>query len=36
MDESKIEDHLVENGERPLPDVAAEVLRLASWLPSLG
>jgi chloramphenicol 3-O-phosphotransferase len=36
MDESKIEDYLVENGERPLPDVAAEVLRLADWLPSPG
>jgi hypothetical protein len=34
MDELKVEDHLVENGRRPLPDVAAEVLRLVGWLPA--
>ena len=32
MDIWAVEDHLIENGERLLPDVATEVLRLAGWL----
>jgi hypothetical protein len=33
MDAWAVEDHLVDNGDRPLRDVAIDVLRLASWLP---
>lgn len=33
MDAWAVEDHLVENGHRPLKEVAMEVLRLAGWLP---
>jgi hypothetical protein len=33
MDRWAVEDHLVENGYRPLREVAEEVLRLAGWLP---
>jgi hypothetical protein len=33
MDVWAVEDHLVENGDRLLEDVAREVLRLAGWLP---
>jgi pimeloyl-ACP methyl ester carboxylesterase len=32
MDRWSAEDHLVENGDRPLGEVAREVLRLAGWL----
>jgi adenylylsulfate kinase len=32
MDAWAVEDHLVDNGERPLSEVAAEVLRVAGWL----
>jgi predicted kinase len=35
MDEWAVQDHLVENGDRPLSDVATEVLRLVGWLPSV-
>jgi hypothetical protein len=34
MDEQKVEDHLVDNGGRPLPEVAREILRLVGWLPT--
>jgi predicted kinase len=34
MDEQKVEDHLVDNGGRPLPEVAQEILRLVGWLPT--
>lgn len=34
MDEQRVEDHLVDNGQRPLAEVAEEVLRLAGWLPT--
>jgi len=33
MGASAGEDHLVENGKRPLREVASEVLRMAGWLP---
>ncbi len=33
METSAVEDHVAENGTRPLPEVASEVLRLAGWLP---
>lgn len=33
MDMLGIGDHLVENGRRPLGEVASEVLRFAGWLP---
>jgi len=33
MDASGGEDHVVENGKRPLREVASEVLRVAGWLP---
>jgi len=33
MDEWAVEDHLVENDDRPLTEVAAEVLQSAGWLP---
>jgi hypothetical protein len=36
MDESQVEDHLVENGRRPVQEVAAEVLLLAGWLRAHG
>jgi hypothetical protein len=32
MDTWAVEDHLVENGDRPLREVAADVLRVAGWL----
>jgi chloramphenicol 3-O-phosphotransferase len=32
MDRWAIEDHLVDNGNRPLREVATEILRLAGWL----
>jgi hypothetical protein len=32
MDEARVEDHVIENGDRPAADVAAEALRLAQWL----
>jgi hypothetical protein len=34
MDCWAVEDHLVENGDRPLREVAADVLRAAGWLPA--
>jgi ribose 1,5-bisphosphokinase PhnN len=34
MDEQKVEDHLVDNGGRPLPEVAREIVRLVGWLPT--
>jgi len=34
MDEQKVEDYLVDNGGRPLPEVAREILRLVGWLPT--
>jgi hypothetical protein len=34
MDEQKVEDHLVDNGGRPLPEVAREILRVVGWLPT--
>jgi hypothetical protein len=33
MDAWAVEDHLVDNGDRPVHEVALNVLRLASWLP---
>jgi hypothetical protein len=33
MDHSMVEDHVVENGRRPLREVASEVLQSAHWLP---
>jgi ribose 1,5-bisphosphokinase PhnN len=33
MDEQKVEDHLVDNGQRPIAEVAREILQLAGWLP---
>lgn len=33
MDVWAVEDHLVDNGDRPLGEVAREVLRVAGWLP---
>jgi hypothetical protein len=33
MDRWAVEDHLVENGRRPLREVASEALRMAGWLP---
>lgn len=33
MDRGMVEDHVVDNGPRPLREVATEVLHLAHWLP---
>lgn len=33
MDRGRVENHVVENGRRPLREVATEVLRSAHWLP---
>jgi hypothetical protein len=33
FDEVRVEDHLVETENRPLSEIAREVLRLADWLP---
>lgn len=32
MDEQKVEDHLVDNGQRPVAAVAREILERAGWL----
>jgi hypothetical protein len=32
MDNAQPEDHLILTDDRPVPDVAAEVLRVAAWL----
>jgi hypothetical protein len=32
MDAARVEDHVIDNAERPASDVAAEALRLAAWL----
>ena len=32
LEQARVEDHLVDNQDRPVATVAAEVLRLAGWL----
>jgi predicted kinase len=32
LEQARVEDHLVDNEDRPVAEVAAEVLRLAGWL----
>ncbi len=34
LEQAAVEDHLVDNADRPVAEVAAEALRLAGWLPS--
>jgi hypothetical protein len=34
MAEQKLEDHLVDNGQRPVSEVARQILRLSGWLPT--
>jgi hypothetical protein len=33
LEDAKIEDHVVDNYDRPVEEAAAEVLRVAGWLP---
>lgn len=33
LEEERIEDHLVETADRPVGEIAREVLRLAGWIP---
>jgi hypothetical protein len=33
LEKERIEDHLVETADRPVGDIAREVLRLAGWTP---
>jgi hypothetical protein len=35
FEETRVEDHLVETENRPVAEIAREVLRLAGWLPEL-
>jgi hypothetical protein len=35
LEEARVEDHVVDNDDRPVNETAAEVLRVAGWLPGL-
>jgi len=34
LEHARLEDHLVDNHDRPVAEVAAEVRRVAGWLPA--